>query len=82
MKPNYLDVLEHVSNNKDFVNHKKWLTENYFKTVSFGDYNKESTYFELFDAYGLNAASEKIAKKKCDEYIKNHPKEKLENGHK
>jgi len=47
LKPNYLDVLEHVSNNKDFVNHKKWLTENYFKTVSFGDYNKD----EVITAY-------------------------------
>ena len=41
LKPNYLDVLEHISSNEDFIKHKKWLTENYFKTTTFGNYNKD-----------------------------------------
>lgn len=45
LKPNYLDVLEHITSDKEFIGHKKWLTENYFQVVNFNDFNKQEVIF-------------------------------------
>lgn len=74
LKPNYLDILENISSNKEFINHKKWLNESYFISSKFGDYNKD----EVITAYNELSLGTQHALYK--HYFEKHGEKNIVNG--